>query len=203
MRATGSPLYLTERGPRSNAVSRHFAAEEEIVRATMAMTNPQSVRETTKRLATARHVRIAGFRNGYFASDYARALLSQVRPDVALLIRPGQTLAEGVAELGPEDVALVVGVRRRIARFTDIVRAIADTGCDVILIADNSIRETPRFVRWTLTCAVETPQPMDSYAGLLALLRLLAVETAAELGPAARRSLERIERAHEIMGELE
>lgn len=204
MRAVGSPLYLAETGAnRGLGVSRHFAVDAESISATLAVTNPQAIREATQAIAEARRVRVAGFRNGFFAAEYGRAMFAQIRPDVALLTRAGQTMAESVAELEAGDVAIVIGVRRRIAGFATLMETIAGTGADVLLIADRSIRTSPHHARWTLTVAVETPEALDTYAGLMALVRLLAVETIERLGSDARNVLERIERAHEALGELE
>jgi len=203
MRAVGSPLYLAGGSQNLATVSRRFAADAEAVSATMAMTNPQAIREATSAIAAARRVRVAGFRNGFFAAEYGRAMFAQIRPDVALLTRAGQTLAEGVAELEAGDVAIVVGVRRRIAGFARLMETLGETGADVLLIADRSIRQSPSHARWFLTVAVETADTLDSYAGLMALMRLLAAETTEHLGSDARHVLERIERAHEALDELE
>jgi len=130
-------------------------------------------------------------------------VLAQFRPGVEMLNAPGQTLAEGIAGVGPGDAVLVIGLRRRPAGFTDFVRAVAGTGADVILIADLSIREAPAEARYNLTCTVETPQAIDSYVGVLALLRLVSLSVLRHLDVRGRRHLERIETIHEALSDLE
>jgi len=203
MRASGSPLYLTEENGRQNALSAHLAVEADIVATTLSMLNPETLRAATEAVAKARRVRIAGFRNSYFAAEYARNLLAQIRPDVAMLTRPGQTLAEGVAELNRGDVAIVLGFRRRVARFNDFVAAVEATGAEILLLSDRSVREAPLRARWTITCAVETPQALDSYSGAMAVLRLIALDLIRQLGADARSLLQKIEQTHELLDELE
>ncbi len=207
MRAHGSPLYLTDTaGPQDRAsgtIATAAAQEAALIEASLAMVNPLTVKAVAERLARAPRVRIAGFRNSRFAADYARATLAQFRPDVEMLNGAGQTLAEGISGVGPGDMVLVVGLRRRPTGFVAFVKALAETGADIALLADASVREAPAQVRWNLACAVKTPQSLDSYVGALAVLRHLAIATLAALGTAGRRHLERIETIHDELSELE
>ncbi len=207
MRAHGSPLYLADTRKRSDRVggiiADHLAKETAQIEASLAMLNPLTVQAVAGQIAIARRVRLAGFRNSRFTADYARSALAQFRPDVEILNAAGQTLAEGVAGVGPGDMVIIVGLRRRPAGFVEFVRSVAATGADVALLADGSVREAPAMVRWTLTCAVTTPQVLDSYAGALSVLRLIALETMRLLGSDGRHHLERIETIHEGLSELE
>lgn len=205
LRAVGSPLYLADgaKGAPLGLLERHLAVETNLIEASLAMLNPLTLEEVAGLLANARRMRVAGFRNSYFAAEYARTLLAQFRPGVEMLNAPGQTLAEGIAGVGPGDAVLIVGLRRRPSGFTEFVRAIAATGADAVLVADLSVREAPAVVRYTLTCAVETPQAVDSYVGVLAVLRILSLAVLRRLNTAGRRHLERIESLHEQLGELE
>jgi DNA-binding MurR/RpiR family transcriptional regulator len=207
MRAHGSPLYLADTAKRpgraGGQIADHLAQETALIEASLAMANPLTVKAVAEHLAKARRVRLAGFRNSRFAADYARAALAQFRPGVEMLNASGQTLAEGMAGIGAGDMVLIVGLRRRPAGFTDFVRAAAATGADVALLSDGSVREAPALARWNLTCAVTTPQLLDSYVGALAVLRLLAVATLQQLGADGRRHLEKIETIHEELSELE
>ncbi|MXN64526.1 SIS domain-containing protein [Stappia sp. GBMRC 2046] len=207
LRAVGSPLYLAESAKGAvqerDFLARHISVETKIVEATLAMVNPLTLDAVSELLAKRRRLRVAGFRNSYFAAEYARTMLAQFRPGIELLNAPGQTLAEGIAGVGSGDVVLVIGLRRRPSGFTEFVRAVAETGADVVLIADRSIREAPAEAHYNLSCIVETPQAVDSYAGVLALLRLLALSVLAKLDAQGRRHLERIETFHEKLSELE
>jgi len=206
MRAVGSPLYLAERAGtdrETDTFAEALATETALMHAALSLLDRQVLDEVTARLARAPRVRLAGFRNSHVAADYGRRALAQFRPDVEMLTAPGQTLAEGIAGVTAGDVVLVIGLRRRPAGFARFVRAVAATGADVALLADPGIREAPAEARWTLTCPVETPQLLDSYAGVFAILRLVALATRTRLGLAASAHLERIESIHDALGELD
>lgn len=207
MRAVGSPLYLAESAKGAvqerDFLARHITIETKIVEATLAMVNPLALEAVVELLAKRRRLRVAGFRNSYFAAEYARTMLAQFRPGVEMLNAPGQTLAEGIAGVGQGDAVLIIGLRRRPEGFTEFVRAVSEAGAEVVLIADRSIREAPAVAHYNLSCIVETPQAVDSYAGVLALLRLLALSVLAKLDVQGRRHLERIETIHEKLSELE
>lgn len=197
-RASGSPLYLAQHSP-----ARAGEADIAAVETTLSFINPLTLTEVAARLARARRVRVLGFRNSLFLADYLDAVLANYRPGVGPLVSPSQTLAEGLADLAPGDVVVAVGFRRRPAAFRAHVEAAAATGADVVLIADRSIRQTPASARWTLLCAIETSDGLDTYAGAFALARRIAGETSRQLGATGRRRLETIEALHETVGDLE
>ena len=116
---------------------------------------------------------------------------------------PGETVAERIADLGEGDVVLVVGVRRIVGILKRYLEAISNTGAAVLLIIDPSARGIPAFARWTIACPVENPHIFDSYAGVLAVLRLLAYETFDKTGKSGRDYMQQIEARHEELAEFE
>ncbi|TCO73966.1 MurR/RpiR family transcriptional regulator [Rhodovulum euryhalinum] len=205
MRRAGSPLELARRvatGPDSDDPAAVLAADTQLLQAAHGLLDQTMTAEIAARMAHAPRVRLAGFRNSYIAAEYGRTMLAQLRPDVEMLNAPGQTLAEGIAGVGPGDMVLIVGLRRRPAGFRRFVRAVAGTGADVALLADPGIRETPAEARWTLTCPVEAAQVLDSYVGVLSVLRVLALAVMQQLGPAAHDHLSRIETLHDALDEI-
>jgi DNA-binding MurR/RpiR family transcriptional regulator len=205
LRSAGSPLHLLDsrsaHGP--TLIAQHLAEETHLVEVTLSMLSPLVVQEVASALAEARHVWFAGFRNSRFLADYARALFTSFRSDAHSLAPSGQTLAEGVASVAPGDIVLAFGMRRRLTSFVPLLDAISAQGADILLVTDRSVKASLTGVRWTLLCAVETARPIDSYAGVLALTRLLALETLRELGPRSRRRLARVEAVQLQLRELE
>lgn len=207
LRAQGSPLYLYEDRDttinRSGFLSDQVRSETALVEASLTGLNPVTVKEVAERLATARRVRFAGFRNSRILAEYGCATLRPFRKDVELMNYSTETLADGIAGLEPNDVAFIIGLRRRPAFFTDFVKAVASTGADILLISDNSIREAPAHAKWNVHCGVESPQLVDSYLGVMAVIRALSLATINRLGTEGRKYLTEIERLHENMSELE
>jgi len=207
MRAGGSPLYLADSGDgKTNGhslLSKTLTMEARLIEDSLALVNPLVIASLATHLAKAPRIRLAGFRNSHVVADFARTMFGQFRGDVEMLNAPGQTLAEGIAGIGTDDAVLIVGLRRRPSGFTDFVRAVAGSGADVAMLADSSIREAPAEARWNITCRVETPQLLDSYTGVLAVLRLLAMETMRRLDGDARKHLAKIEDIHIALDELD
>ena len=206
LRASGSILHLFDGtapeadGPGS-LIARHLAEEARAMELTLSALNPATAREVAQALAGARRVWCVGFRNSHVLAEYAATLFSALRPDVELLAQGGRSLAERVASITPGDVALVFGMRRRMAHFVPLMQAIRDGGADTVLFCDRSLRSPT--ARWVLHCTVETTQPIDCYAGPFALIRLLALMTLRNRGAGAPEMLGRVERLHRQLGELE
>ena len=206
LREVGSPLFIRHRldvDPESGRYSRLAQSEAEIIEATLSRLPVGIVQEAAEAMAGARRLRTLGFRNSRFLADYFSAQLSQMRGGVAPLVQDGQTVAEGIAGLGPGDVVLIVGLRRRPAGFSRMVRLIAGRQARIVILADSSLREALDCATWTLECAVETHLALDSYVGALAILRLLAIECGKALGEGGRRHLNTVEALREDLEELE
>jgi len=204
MRAIGSPLYAGRTGRRAADPISDFAAQEAaLLEETLSRLSPITLREIGAAIAGARRIRTLGYRNSLFLAEYLTAQLAQMRGGVGPLVLPGQTAADGIAVLGSEDLAVVVGLRRRPRDFIETVRAISDRGTRIVLIADRTIRAVPALATWTLDCVVDTPQFADSYVGAMALLRLLVLDAGRELGLEGQARIERIEDERRRLRELE
>ncbi|MEC9431357.1 MAG: MurR/RpiR family transcriptional regulator [Pseudomonadota bacterium] len=208
MREGGSPLFRAEpaagASPPQGAVARHLAAETAAIERTLSQLDPVALDEIAASLAEAPRVRVLGWRNSHFAAEYLRSALAVCRPGVQMIGWGGQTAAESLGEIRPGDMAVAFGLRRRPRGFAAQIEALAAAGADVALISDPTLRGTAvAAARWRLACAVETPQAFDTLAGAMALARLLMTTTMARLGPEGRRQLERVERLHETLDDLE
>ena len=212
MREGGSPLFRAPPAaaaaaaaePRQGAVALHMAAETAAIERTLSQLDPAVLDQIAARLAEAPRVRVLGWRNSHFAAEYLRSALAVCRPGVQTIGWGGQTAAESLSDIRPGDMAVAFGLRRRPRGFAAQIEALAAAGADVALIADPSLRGTAvAAARWRLTCAVETPQAFDTLAGAMALARLLMTAAMARLGPEGRRHLERVERLHETLDDLE
>jgi DNA-binding MurR/RpiR family transcriptional regulator len=206
-RALGSPLYLSTKSNESESVGSDLLkqiADEEIslLTATFAKLDPALIDETTEALARAKRLFFMGFRNGSYISGYARWQFVQFRGDVHNLTGGGETLAERIADLKQGDLLVLVGVRRLVAKLRRYAEAARAAGADILLLTDTSARITPAHARWTIICAVENPHVLDSYAGVMGVLRLLAVETMRKLGRSGRDRLLQIETLHESLAEF-
>lgn len=204
MRLAGSPLFSGQGAQaKGDRISRVIREETVVIESTLSRVNPLVIREIAQAIIKAPRIRTLGYRNSHFLAQYATAQIGQMRPGVAPLLMPGQTESEGITSLGTDDLAIVVGLRRRPAIFNRMVEAIAARGTSIILLADETIREAPAFATWTLDCVVDTPQFADSYVGAFSILRLIALEVEGALGRAGHRHLQDVEDLRAWLEELE
>jgi DNA-binding MurR/RpiR family transcriptional regulator len=209
LRAAGSILHLLEAGGTrhlpENRLQAHLFEEAQAMQSSLSALSVETVESIVAALCDARTIWCAGFRNSHVLAEYAATLLSAVRPDVFVLAHGGRSLAERLAGIQPEDVAIVFGMRRRLATFAPLCKALVATGARTVLVTDHSLSPFPKHQRptWSLTCSIETAHPIDSFAGAFSIVRLLALETLRQRGEASRALLERVEGLHRSLGELE
>lgn len=207
-REGGSPLFMTSKETEREQIStdlltRFVAEEKALIDATFAGIDPTLLAEAVAALAAARRVFFLGFRNSAYLAGYGRGQFIQFRGDVHMLAGGADSLAERLADLRTGDMLIAIGMRRLIAGFDRYLQAAGQSGADILLVTDPSVRGIPALARWTVRCAVENPHVLDSYASAMAVLRLLAVETMNRLGRTARTRLEEVETLHESLAEFD
>lgn len=203
----GSPLYL-DRSPAPEAdatreLSSYLEDELALLRRSFGTFDPAQLDAIAATLATARRVWLVGFRNSHFVAGYARWQFIQFRPDVHLLPRTGETLAEQLANVGPDDLVILVGIRRRVAGFRRMLETCVERGARVLYVTDPTARAESARATWTLVCQVESAYLFDSYAAPLGLLRFLAIKAYRKTGRAGHEHLEAVERLHDRLDEFD
>jgi len=203
----GSPFYLdagaagAPSSPRS-ALQAHAAADLELIGATVDALAAADLEGATRALAGARRVVFLGYRNSHLLAGYASSQLALVRSGVELLPRVAETLAGGLAGLGPQDVVVAIGFRRRVRAFQSALEAVHRTGARVLAITDPTGAAGSVRAEWTLTCHCRGASMLDSYVAAMCLLNFLVTQTARELGDAGRARMSRIEQLHGELGDL-
>ncbi|MGR3571918.1 MurR/RpiR family transcriptional regulator [Brevirhabdus sp.] len=208
-RRWGSPLFTgggaqQADDPRFSGDIGDFLEEEmRVLQAGLAALDAQRVSDIARALVGARRLGFAGFRNSHYFAAYARWQFVQFRPHTRLLPGPGESLAESLSDLGPEDMVVVIGVRRVVGRLHRMLHLLAENGVPVLLITDPSVRLPPAATRRTLICPVAGSAPFDSYTGVLALIRYLASLSMRMSGRAGKDHLNKIEAQHRLLEEFE
>ncbi|AOY92129.1 RpiR family transcriptional regulator [Cupriavidus sp. USMAA2-4] len=154
-------------------------------------------------LAEARRVWVVGYRNSYLVAMHACALLSQGRPDVAMLNDAAGQDAERIAEIEPRDVLLAVDFRRRAQRLPAVVGLAREAGAGCILLTDTPVSTLAAEADAVLGCAHQGEQVFDSYVAAVSLVNYLATAVVTRTRKRARARMQRIERAHAVLADLE
>lgn len=202
----GSPLYeLTGIGERRLAAGDfglHIAQDLQNLARTAEMLTPAMLSSAVDVIAGAKRLWILGFRNSMALAGYARGLLVHVKPDVRLLPIAGQTLAEDLVGLGPDDALLVLGFRRRPVILREVMAVAKEAGAPTVLVADLTASRTAQLATVTLRCHNRGHSLFDSYAAPMSVLNYLCSAVGLALGEGAVARLADIERLHERLDPL-
>ncbi len=204
-RDRGSPLYMLHSTTQPEGfearVRAHVARDTANLGRTLDGLDRRSFEDVVDALAEARRVWLVGYRNSHHLAGYTRGQLLQVRDEVHLLPVAGETLAEYVDALRPEDMLVVIAFRRRVPVMERVMDLATGRGTRVLAITDTGARLRARPT-WTLRCEVRGEDLFDRYTAAISVLHLLSVELARRTGAAGRRRLARIEDLHETLDEL-
>lgn len=199
----GSPLFLA-RAPASAApgsLADHGDQAVANLQATFRRLADGEIDGIADRIVAARKVWIAGFRASQGFAAYLRWQIYQVIEGATLIPGAGETLAETVASMTGDDIAIVFALRRRVAVQPELLRQILKAGTDIVLITNGQgAADLP--ATWTLRCDSHAPGPLDSHVAVIAVVHLLATRVIERAGSAGRRRLAHIQALHEALSEL-
>ena len=201
LRSLGAPLG----GPGASAgtpsrLAAHAEAEHDNLRRLLLTLEDGRLDAAARLVQSAQNVVIVGLRNSYPLALHLRQQLVQARDNVRLAPLPGQSLGEELAGLGPRDVVVLMGFRRRVSGFGEIVAAIRRREVPLVLVADSSARKYSDQATHWLECPVDSVSAFDSYATAMSLVNLLATGA---MGAQVRESRTRIAAITSVYEDLE
>lgn len=203
----GEPIYLNTSlvTPvlEGDSLRRHVDQDMMNLRQTWEAVRPQDMDAVVQLALGARRVWVIGFRNSYFFASYVRRQLTQIRPDVNLLPVPGQVLVEDLPGMGSDDLAIVIGLRRRTSQLRRVMQIMHDQGVPIAYITDRVAVATPKLATWVFPCQTRGMSLFDSYVGVISLLNYLCTEAVARAGETGRVRLGRIEDLMGLMQEID
>lgn len=202
----GSPLYeLTGTGRKRLApgdFGLHIAQDLQNLTRTAEMLSEADLDQAVRIIAEASRVFVVGFRNSMALANYARGLLTNIKPDVHLLPLAGVSMGEELAGIGERDVFLVLGFRRRPALLREIMAVVKESGAPSVLIADMTAARTAQLATVTLRCHNRGHSMFDSYAAPMSVINYVCSSVSQQLGDSAVERLAEIERLHERLDQL-
>lgn len=203
----GSPLYLQARGRTSSGLDDVIQAHLEHEIANLANTyrslDTGMLAEVVDSLARARRVVIVGYRHSHTIAMMIRRELIQVRANVLVLPAPGDTLAEYLGDITPEDVVVNIGFRRRVPAVGWVAAALAEAGVPMLYLSDVIAGKPARLARWVIRCHTDGLMLFDSVVGVSALVNLICSLVAERLLEKGNSHLQRVEIMHQILRELD
>ncbi|MCP5280497.1 MAG: MurR/RpiR family transcriptional regulator [Rhodoferax sp.] len=200
---TGSRLFLAT-AAKSSAVQplqTHLAQGIANLEATFLAISDGQIDAATRALLEARKVWVIGFRASQPFASYLQWQLTQVIENIVAIPGAGQTLGEHLASLQREDMVVVFGLRRRIARMPLLLAEIQRSGAQLLYITDEGV-PFQTGAAWHFRCQSLAPGPLFNHVPVMAVCHLLATRAIEHAGTAGRRRLRGIEALNDSLEEL-
>ncbi|MDB5767141.1 MAG: hypothetical protein JWQ61_1955 [Collimonas fungivorans] len=204
---SGSPLYHQERMRRGtqldDVIQAHLEHEIGNLANTYKSLDTSVLVEVVGHLARAKRVVIVGHRHSHTVAMMIRRELVQVRSNIVVLPAPGDTLAEYLGDLTPEDVAINIGFRRRVPITGLVATAFAQAKVPTLYLSDVVGGKPARLATWVIRCHTDGLMLFDSVVGVAALVNLICSLVAQELVGNGEKHLQKAEIMHQLLQELE
>jgi DNA-binding MurR/RpiR family transcriptional regulator len=200
---TGSRLFLaksTDRGGVQSLQSLVAQSVENIEGTFLAITEGQ-INSAVEAILAARKTWVLGYRISHTFADYFRWQMTQLIENIVSLPAAGETLGEHLVSVTADDVFVVFGLRRRIAKMDAVLSAIEKRGAKLLYVTDEAVpvRST---ATWHFRCQTLDPGPLFNHVAVLALCHLLITRAVEKSGTAGRKRLRGIEAFGDALEEL-
>ncbi len=205
MQSSGSPLYLQPVNAATTTehlLQTHLEKEIANLVNTYRQLDSQQLDEMAQEIAKARRVVVLGWRHSQTIATLIYRDLINLHSDVRLLPRAGDSLAEHIASLGSQDIAICVGLRRRMAILDSAMGALHQLGVPIIYLSDNLSGKPVKHAQWLIRCHTEGSMMFDSTAALSGVSNLLISLVGQKVGKSGKEQLAQIEVAHQWLDEL-
>ncbi|MGF7004582.1 DNA-binding MurR/RpiR family transcriptional regulator [Aminobacter sp. BE322] len=200
---TGSRLFLTTSTDAAAAQSlgAHVAQGIANIEGTFANITDAQIDAVVDAMLATRKVWVLGFRSSHPFADYLQWQMTQVVENIVAIPGGGQTLGEHLVSVARGDVAVVFGMRRRIARMDMILAAIEKSGAQLLYITDEGVPHR-QSAAWHFRCHTLAPGPLFNHVAVMAICHLLATRAIERAGAAGRTRLRGIEAFGDALEEL-
>ena len=198
-----------DNGPEA-ALMAQIAQGRQNVENSFAAISLAEIDDLAEAILKANRVWIFGFRTAQAFAIYLGAQVGQTIAHVTVLPPAGQTLAESLCSIAPQDVAIVFALRRTVRQLPDLCRELRLTAAQTALISDvlpqqgleHSVFEAELQPKWRLRVQTAAPGPLFNHAAVLTLCHVLATRVLERSGQIGRKRLLAIESLHDSLGEF-
>ncbi|WP_205952723.1 MurR/RpiR family transcriptional regulator [Pantoea stewartii] len=204
LRQSGMPLTDNRDAVQGNTLlSRHYKQEMANLTQWVNSIDPQQFADVIAQLAQAKRIYIVGMRNAYPVALHLRQQLIQTRAQVHILPQPGQTLAEDLVDITPEDMVVVIAFRRRTRIIQPLMQELQSARIPVLALCEPQAQSVISLARWQFCAPLDSVSAFDSYASAMSLVNLLANALLHELLALGRPRIHQIADLYQHLDELE
>lgn len=200
---TGSRLFLTTAADAGaeQSVAAHVAQGVVNLESTFLAISDSQISSSASAIVQARKVWVMGFRASYPFASYLQWQLTQVVENIVAIPGGGQTLGEHLVSFSSEDVVIVFGLRRRIARMDLILAQIEKSKAKLLYVTDEGVAFLSSAA-WHFRCHTLAPGPLFNHVSVMALCHLLTTRCIEISGVSGRNRLRGIETLNDSLDEL-
>lgn len=175
LRQSGMPLTENRDAVQGNTLlARHYKQEMANLTQWVNALDAVQFADVVQALSAARRVFILGLRNSAPVALHLRQQLMQTRGQVWLMPQPGQTLAEELVDITPQDVVVVVAFRRRPRVIRPVLEVLHKQGVPTVAISEPQAAGITTLARWHFGLPLDSVSAFDSYSSAMSLVNLLA-----------------------------
>ena len=204
LRQSGMPLADNRDAVQGNTLlARHYKQEMANLTQWVNQLDAAQFGEVVRQLATSRRIFIVGMRNSWPVALHFRQQLLQARGDVAILPQPGQTLAEELPDITPDDIVVAIAFRRRPRIIKPLLQQLQQAGIPTLVICEPQAQTVIALARWHLCAPLDSVSAFDSYACANSLINLLTNAVLHELLSKGRQRIHYIADLYGQLDELE
>lgn len=193
--------FATMRSEDNDPLNAHLVQSHRNLDETFAQIDLDTLYQLASTILGARRVWTVGFRAGFPLAQYLSWQIRQVRPDIALLPRQGETLAETAAAMQEGDLMLLVLLRRAPKIAVSLAETALAHDVDLAVIGDDGAMHTLQ-ARWHLPCVTGSQGALLNHVGVMAVCNLIASRVLELSGSKGRAQMGVVEDIHDRLGEL-
>ena len=194
---------VTQAGDQPSGFTRHVEADAHNLAEMQGRMSSDEMNKALSLLEKAHRIWVVGYRNGYATAFYAHALFSHAKADVMLINEAADKNAEILADMVKGDVLFAIDFRRRTRLLPRVVQVARDAGASVILLTYASLSDLASQTDVVLTCPIQGSAIFDSYVSAMSIVNYLATELVTDARTTSRKRMQRIERIHELLDDLD
>ena len=182
-------------------LQRQADAAIDNIRASLATISERDLLAAASLLLSCNHVLVTGMLSSFSIASYVQYIANMALPGWSLIGSTGNSIADRLTELSPDDGVLVVSYAPYARASLEAAAGAKKIGCKVIAISDSSLSPVSEAADVVLVCSTQAEHYFPSGAAVVTVLEALigAVVTAA--GEKAVHRLSQVEQMRREFGE--
>lgn len=181
--------------------ARHVAASLQNIETLIAEISTEALADAAQVLANARRVAMIGMLSARPVADYAVYIANMALGGWSSIARCQTGLAIELADLGPQDAAVVLSIEPYSAQAVTLTKHVTAKGVPLIALADTPFAPVAENAKLSFSIRTESPQFFPSHVAATVIFEALIGMVIQKKGPEAQKRIAAVERQNHELGE--